>query len=1780
MAPSNENLELSKKRANIRTAITKAFNAVNTRTNFGDNKVTRAYCKQLSDSLFSCDHQINDDSGPQYYETLRKISDLIDEEEERIRLQFENDQKRRQEEEARAQAAEDKALEIKHKREKERLELELLTAQLEQTKLKPPLSSLPSSSQSPTVVVRSVGDEAKVSPFDGTPSRYQTFEEEFTSQYETDASLNDAAKFLAFKNLCGNHGKEVIGCLKPTADGLATAKERMQEWFSEPTRVRESIRRSFEQLKPIKNRTCTRQLTSLLITAEEGVQALKNCGTSAATINETFLNLIVQNLPQSLTSTYHRDHVSWDADQFLDHLRKEIKHQEGLNERHSIRPSTEPKREKPSKANLFVASPSYQKSSAQTHHSNQSTLKPMIRVCSICNGDHLTIFCNHADVTTRKSIVNQKNLCTRCLRVGHLTKDCRSKYTCPCGEPHSRVICLTGGVHSTNPPQTTAVKQAAVNILTPDDGKNNSIPNHLKPLLSPSITTIAAKAPTQTPQFVSSDLLPIQMRKKYARTDLVSFMSTVLVNINNQLVRVLLDSAAGRTVVEESLANRLGLEIYDSHSLNISGFNGKTTNSERLVNATLTSITNGQSMDIVFSVVPSLNNLMPPVCPPEFRNLLVAKGYQLTDSHERLPIGMIIGVEKYEFIRKSSTQITEDLHIVDTIFGPTLYGCTPMPTLSNPVYLSVIQTSNSNPLPPIEKKYLEEFSKNNISFENNQYSVKLPWIRPVDLHSYKDAALCRLKRLLNSLKSRGLLSQYTEAMNEVINNFAERAPIIHSNRTYYLAHHCVLRPDKTTSQIRIVFDGSAHEPDRLPLNDCIYKGVNSWNSLNLLLRFRFGKTAIAADIEKAFLTIKVDPSDRDALRFWWINENNEPIAYRFTSVPFGTSASPFLLYAVMEKHLSNNLEKYPFTVSLIRNNFYVDDLLLAVENLSIEQVEQLKQETVTIFSSASMNVRKWRSNNPTLDHLWSPGAPDSSKTLGHHWNIPEDMLSLETNLCIESTNSRITKRIFSSILASVYDPMGLIAPFVVQLRLFLRKLWKAELDWDDTLPQELHDEALTLINDVHLVKKFTVKRNVITGSPATLLLYCDASKHAVGVAAYTMTETSTELIFAKSQLARDTTMPELELDALLMSAEVANYLCKLADLTSDSIKFNDVVVCGDSLLNLQRLIKHPNDQRPSVALKVNQIQKLIPSARFRHVQSADNIADLISRGCSIKELLQNPKWLHAPPPADATRFDHELKTSIFAIQTNQSTKCSCIRHPNFGSALKFNRLFARLILRFGKHEYYRKLTEHDLAMILLIRGIQQNHFKQELDDLKTKNPINKTSLLHNYKCVLDESNLIRLQTRMLKGPNLTDDETSPSVLPHKCHLSDLLIQFEHDRLGHPGVDRTLAAVRSRVFIIKLRKSVVHLISRCRICRTLRGKTSTVDLGSIPRFRYDERTPAFTNVGLDIFGPLTTAMTTPGKRYGVIFACATTRAVHLELISNQTAAEVYLALRKFVARRGIPKLIYSDNGLQLIAVEKRFLKLVHQLSREYSKPELRLKWIHLTPLSPWRGGFYERLIATVKATLKALTFKTILTDRKLETILYEIEALMNSRPLFTFEGQVVTPAHFFAGRSLVQLPRVGNTSNIDKPDIIKEYLANDRHKNAVWSKFHDHYLLQLKSMHQNLSLRSKIKFKPNDVVLLKNSTPPDYWPIGIIEHVQPSPDGQVRTVFLRTTDRGKTVVKARDVRTLIPLECHGESDTEPPNLDVELKEPDLAKPQQILIIINSLLGYPTPPESHK
>src|SRR5699024_789559 len=128
-------------------------------------------------------------------------------------------------------------------------------------------------------------------------------------------------------------------------------------------------------------------------------------------------------------------------------------------------------------------------------------------------------------------------------------------------------------------------------------------------------------------------------------------------------------------------------------------------------------------------------------------------------------------------------------------------------------------------------------------------------------------------------------------------------------------------------------------------------------------------------------------------------------------------------------------------------------------------------------------------------------------------------------------------------------------------------------------------------------------------------------------------------------------------------------------------------------------------------------------------------------------------------------------------------------------------------------------------------------------------------------------------------------------------------------------------------------------------------------------------------------------------------CATTRAVHLELIKDMTAETVFQALLNFIARRGIPHLIYSDNGANLLSVKKQFVTFLDQIARFHPELHLNLRWTQLTPSSPWRGGFYERLIKTIKDTLIALTFGKVVDDSHLATTLYLVEARLNDRPLF-------------------------------------------------------------------------------------------------------------------------------------------------------------------------------------
>src|SRR5699024_5818058 len=174
---------------------------------------------------------------------------------------------------------------------------------------------------------------------------------------------------------------------------------------------------------------------------------------------------------------------------------------------------------------------------------------------------------------------------------------------------------------------------------------------------------------------------------------------------------------------------------------------------------------------------------------------------------------------------------------------------------------------------------------------------------------------------------------------------------------------------------------------------------------------------------------------------------------------------------------------------------------------------------------------------------------------------------------------------------------------------------------------------------------------------------------------------------------------------------------------------------------------------------------------------------------------------------------------------------------------------------------------------------------------------------------------------------------------------------------HAGIERVIGSVRERYFIIGLRRLVKSVTHHCEYCQLKRSVTCQTSLGVVPEFRYDIESAPFAHTGVDIFGPLSLVhMKTPGKRYGIIFTCATTRAVHLEIVNDITQESVFKAMRLFIAARGVPRLIYTDNGTQLVAIQKRFIDMINSLVRDHPERELRVVgWQTITPASPWRGG---------------------------------------------------------------------------------------------------------------------------------------------------------------------------------------------------------------------------------
>ncbi|GBM12985.1 hypothetical protein AVEN_239702-1 [Araneus ventricosus] len=272
------------------------------------------------------------------------------------------------------------------------------------------------------------------------------------------------------------------------------------------------------------------------------------------------------------------------------------------------------------------------------------------------------------------------------------------------------------------------------------------------------------------------------------------------------------------------------------------------------------------------------------------------------------------------------------------------------------------------------EEILSEFDKS-IGFVDDRYRVSFPWkpgIREA-LQNNKTVARKRFEGLVRRFKcDHELFCEYKDVIDDYVREGIVECTFCDSlsnSQGFYLPHHVVIRSYKTTSRLRIVFDGSAHEDGHSSLNQSLYTGPNLHpNIFELLLRFLENPIAFTADVKSAFLQIELDLPDRDFTRFFWAdNLNNEPYVLNFTRVLLGLRPSPYLLAATLKHHFEKYKEQYPHTFDLLNSSVYVDDLIGCRND--VPDALRTTLECLQIFSDAGMLLLKWRTNSKQLNLL-------------------------------------------------------------------------------------------------------------------------------------------------------------------------------------------------------------------------------------------------------------------------------------------------------------------------------------------------------------------------------------------------------------------------------------------------------------------------------------------------------------------------------------------------------------------------------------------------------------------------------------------------------------------------------------------------------------------------------------------------------------------------------------------------------------------------------------------
>ena len=1075
----------------------------------------------------------------------------------------------------------------------------------------------------------------------------------------------------------------------------------------------------------------------------------------------------------------------------------------------------------------------------------------------------------------------------------------------------------------------------------------------------------------------------------------------------------------------------------------------------------------------------------------------------------------------------------------------------------------------------MEDKHAEKIISNTISKLDGHYCVGLLWRQAEPKLPYnRQMAQIRLRHLKRRLeRDEQLHVKYRSVINEYLTMGHARKLTQEevgrlSDKTWYLPHHPVLNPNKP-GKLRVVFDAAA-KFNGTSLNDLLLQGPDYINNLaGVLMRFRQEQVTLIADIEKMFHQVRVPPEDCDALRFlWWPdNLNRDPEEYQMQVHIFGATCSPCCSNKALRQTADDNEARYgKQAAETVRRNFYVDDLLKSTS--SVEEATTLANNLTGMLKEGGFRLTKFLSNrrevlltlpsqeraNPTLN-LELDRLP-INRTLGLHWDAERDVFCFKT----VPTNKPATKRGVLSTISTLFDPLGLLSPFVLPVKVLIQELWKEKVEWDEKIEGRHLQIWKQWTSSLPLIELIQVPRcyrnpDMANNCAVELHLFSDASEYAYSAVAYLRLcddsgQVQCSFVFGKSRNAplKRPTIPRLELMASLMAVRVSSLVRAELELTIDRVTF-----WTDSLTVLQYIRNETRRFHRFVATRLEEIHEHTTPDQWHHVPGVLNPADDGSRGLPIDSFQPGCRWWSGPDflwqsedqwPHREVGTVKEDDAEVIRPRVNQNTltvaNSSSLNQllERFSSWPKLVRTVSWL-KRFVHYIQFKRilhsmpnkisLPEIHAASKIIIKIVQRQYFLEELQALKAGRPVRSSSKLTPL-CPILVDGIICVGGRLRHAP-VAPQAIHPPLIPREHPIATLLIRHHHEILGHAGREHVLSVLRQKIWIVNARALTRQILRGCVPCRKRHERVMNQMMGDLPEARLVPHEPPFTFTGLDFFGPFHAKRgRATEKVYGCIFVCLTSRAIHLEDVGSLETDAFIQALRRFTCIRGAAKEIWSDNGTNFTGAERELTLAIEQLDHEMiqrSLHEKEVEW-YCQPLKKWHfqpptashmSGVWERLIRSVRNTMKAVLGHphALVTRETLRTVFAEAVGILNSRPLCPSsddpkDSDPITPSHLLQQRQGMSLP----PGEFHKADIHsrKQWRRGQLLASHFWNRWIREYLPLLQERKKWILKRRNLAV--NDLVLVvTEKLPRGHWLLGRVVKVFPGPDGLVRTAEVKT-----------------------------------------------------------------